>query len=190
MSRPAYSPASDRRRIRGGIVAAIFLAAIFAVLFSGCGYRLRTEGNSRFSDPNVRMDLSPFGNASTIPDAGSYVAARLREELRRGGYRGGFDRTGADYLVEGKVVETRENVVSRAVDSRFGLEYRLVVALDIRVVEVAKGRVLWKETGITETAPFYAGPDPQYTEANRRAAFEDAVRRLAIRLAQTIRVVL
>jgi hypothetical protein len=164
--------------------------ATAVVAVSGCGYRLRTDANSRFSDANVRMDLSAFGNASTIPDAGSYVASRLREELRRGGYRGEFDRPGADYLVEGKVMETPERVVSRSVESRFGLEYRLTVVLEIRVVEVAKGRVLWKETGISEGAPFYSGPDPQYTEANRRAAFEDAVRRLAIRLAQTIRVIL
>ena len=187
MSRPANTLAFDRTRIRACTVAAILLAVMAA---SGCGYRLRTEANSRFSDAKVRMDVSPFSNVSTIPDAGSYVAARLREELRRGGYRGGFERPRADFLVDGKVQETRESVVSHAVDSRFGLEYRLVVVLDIRVVDVANGRVLWKETGISETAPFYSGPDPQYTEANRRAAFEDAARRLAIRLAQTIRVVL
>ena len=170
-------------------VATFLLAATAAVVAPGCGYRLQAAANSRFSDASTRMDISPFSNTSTVPDAGSYVAARLREELRRGGYRGGFDRPGADFLVDGKVQETRESVVSHSVDSRFGLEYRLTVVLDIRVVEVAKGRVLWKEAGISETAPFYSGPDPQYTEANRRAAFEDAVRRLAIRMAQTIRVV-
>ncbi|HEX9191133.1 MAG TPA: LPS assembly lipoprotein LptE [Candidatus Deferrimicrobiaceae bacterium] len=176
--------AFDRRSI-----AAILFAAMAAVAASGCGYRLQTAAGSRSSDASVRMDVSPFTNASTIPDAGSFVAARLREELRRGGYRGGFERRGADFLVDGKVQESRESVVSHSVDSRFGLEYRLTIVLDIRVVEVASGRVVWKESGITETAPFYSGPDPQYTEANRRAAFEDAVRRLAIRLAQTIRVV-
>jgi hypothetical protein len=186
--------AFDRRRIRSGCVAGgagllALLAAMAAVAVPGCGYRLQTAENSRFSDASIRMDVSPFSNVSTIPDAGSYVAARLREELRRGGFRGGFERPAADFLVEGKVQETREIVVSHSVDSRFGLEYRLTVFLDIRVVEVAKGRVLWKEAGISETAPFYSGPDPQYTEANRRAAFEEAVRRLAIRLAQTIRVV-
>jgi len=160
-----------------------------AVAVPGCGYRLQTPANSRFSDASIRMDVSPFSNATTVPDAGSYVAARLREELRRGGYRGGFDRVGADFRIDGKVQETREIVVSHSVNSQYGLEYRLTVALDIRVVEVANGRVLWKEAGISETAPFYSGPDPQYTEANRRAAFEDVVRRLSIRIAQTIRVI-
>jgi len=179
--------AFDRRWNRS--IAAILLGAISAVALAGCGYQLRTAAGSRYSDGSLRMDVSPFGNASTVPDAGSYLAARLREEMRRGGYRGGFDRQGADFLVEGKVQETRESVISHSVDSRFGLEYRLTVVLDIRVVEAAKGRVVWKEAGITETAPFYSGPDPQYTEANRRSAFEEAARRLAIRLAQTIRVV-
>ncbi len=168
---------------------ALLLAATVATGVPGCGYRLQPPGNSRFSDAAAKMDVPPFSNASTFPDAGPFVAARLREELRRGGYRGNFSRSGADFLVEGKVLETREFVVSRSVNSQYGLEYRLTVVLEIRVVEVAKGRVLWKEAGISETAPFYSGPDPQYTEANRRAAFEDAVRRLSIRLAQTIRVV-
>jgi hypothetical protein len=169
--------------------AALLLAATVAAVAPGCGYQLHSAGKARFSDPELRMDVPPFANASTIPDAGSYVAARLREELRRGGYRGGFERPGAEFLVEGKVLETREIVISHSVNSRFGLEYRLTVALEIRVVEAVKGRVLWKEAGITESAPFYSGPDPQYTEANRRAAFENAVHRLVIRLAQTIRVV-
>lgn len=171
-------------------VALLLLAALAAVASWGCGYRLQGAPGSRFSDASVRVDVSPFSNASTIPDAGSYLAGRLREEFRRGGYRGAFDHVGADFLVDGKVLEIRESVVSHSVESRFGLEYRLTVVLDIRVMDVAKGRVLWKESGISETAPFYAGPDPQYAEANRRAAFEEAARRLAIRLAQTIRVVL
>ena len=170
-------------------VAAVLLAALAAVAVPACGYRLKTAANSRFSDASVRMDVSPFSNASVVPDAGSYVAARLREELRRGGYRGGFERPGADFLVDGKVQETREAVVSHSVNSQYGLEYRLTVVLDIRVVEVANGRLLWKESGLSETAPFYSGPDSQYTEANRRAAFEDVVRRLVIRIAQTIRVI-
>jgi hypothetical protein len=170
-------------------IAISLLAAAVATAASACGYRLDSAGVTRFSDASIRMDVSPFSNTSTIPDAGSYVASRVREELRRGGFRGGFDRIGANYLVEGKVLETREAVASHSANSRFGLEYRLTVVLEIRVVDSAKGSVLWKESGISESSPFYAGPDPQYTEANRRAAFEDAVRRLAIRIAQTIRVV-
>lgn len=170
-------------------IAFLLLAAAAATAATACGYRLDSAGISRFSDASIRMDVPPFSNASTVPDAGSYVASRVREELRRGGFRGGFDRVGAGYLVEGKVLETREAVASHSADSRFGLEYRLTVVLEVRVVDAAKGSVLWKEEGISEASPFYAGPDPQYTEANRRAAFEDAVRRLAIRIAQTIRVV-
>jgi len=58
------------------------------------------------------------------------------------------------------------------------------------VVEVVRGGVLWKESGLTETASFYAGPDAQYTEANRRAAFEEVARRMAVRMSQILRVLL
>jgi outer membrane lipopolysaccharide assembly protein LptE/RlpB len=168
----------------------ILLAAAILASVAGCGYHLQGGGNGRFSDPATRIDVSPFANASPIPGAGPYIAARLREELRRGGFRGAFDKTGADFLVEGKIREIREDVVARATDSRFGLEYRLTLLVDIRVVEVAKGRVLWKEAGLAETAPFYSDPDALFTEANRTTAFEEAGRRMAVRIAQTIKVAL
>ena len=167
---------------------AVLLAT--ACIAAGCGYRLQGGGKERFSDPAVRIDVSPFANASPVSDAGPYIAGCLREALRRGGFRGSFDREGADFLVEGKVREIREVVVSYAANSRFGLEYRLTLSVDIRVVEVVRGRVIWKEAGLVETAPFYSGPDAQYTESNRRAAFEEAGRRVAVRIAQTIKVVL
>jgi len=168
----------------------MLLAATLLAFAPGCGYHLQGAGNPRFSDPALRMDVPPFANESVIPDAGSYLAARLREELRRGGFRGDFERQRADYLVEGKVRDLREEVVSRKTDNRFALERRLTVVVDIRVVEVVKGRVLWKEAGLTDSVSYYSGPDAQYTEGNRRTAFEEAARRLVLRVAQTIRVVL
>jgi len=161
-------------------------AILFAV--AGCGYRLES-GTSRFTDPAVRMDLSPFANRSTTPDAGSVVAARLREELRRSGFRGSFGNVGANYLIEGKVREIRSDIFSHGAD-RFSLENRLTLVVDIRVVELFKGSVLWKESGLRETASFFSGADAQYTEANRRAAFEEAALRMAVRLSQTIRLIL
>jgi hypothetical protein len=62
--------------------------------------------------------------------------------------------------------------------------------VDIRVVEVVRGGVLWKESGLSETASYYSGTDAQYTEANRRAAFEQVARWIAARLSQTLRVLL
>jgi hypothetical protein len=162
----------------------------FALLFTvaGCGYRLES-GTARFTDPSVRMDVPPFANRSTTPDAGATVAARFREELRRSGFRGTFGNIGANYLIEGTVREVRSDLFSQGAD-RFALENRLTLVVDIRVVEVVRGGVLWKESGLTETASYYSGTDAQYTEANRRAAFEQVVRRMAVRLSQTFRVLL
>jgi len=164
----------------------IALALLSAV--AGCGYRLES-GSTRFTDPSVRMDVSPFANRSTTPDAGAVVAANFREELRRSGFRGTFGNVGANYLVEGTVREVRSDILSQAPD-RFALENRLTLVVDIRVVEVVRGGVLWKESGLSETASYYSGTDAQYIEANRRAAFEQVVRRMAVRLSQTLRVLL
>ncbi len=163
---------------------------VFALLFAvaGCGYRLES-GTARFTDPSVRMDVPPFANRSTTPDAGVVGAARFREELRRSGFRGTFGKIGANYLVEGTVREVRSDIFSHGSD-RFSLENRLTLVVDVRVVEVARGGVLWKESGLTETASYFSGMDAQYTEANRRAAFEQVVRRMAVRLSQTLRVLL
>ena len=164
----------------------IALAILSAV--SGCGYRLES-GTARFTDPSVRMDVSPFANLSSTPDAGAVLAARLREELRRSGFRGAFGNVGAHYLIEGKVREIRTDPFSHGAN-RFSLENRLTLVVDIRVVEVVRGGVLWKETGLSETASFFSGTDAQYTESNRRAAFEEVSRRMAVRLSQTLRVLL
>ena len=166
--------------------ALIALALLSAV--AGCGYRLES-GSERFTDPSVRMDVPPFANRSTTPDAGAVIAAGFREELRRSGFRGTFGDVGANYLVEGTVRDLRSDIFSHGTD-RFSIENHLTLVVDVRVVEVVRGGVLWKESGLTETASFYAGPDAQYTEANRRAAFEEVARRMAVRMSQILRVLL
>jgi hypothetical protein len=165
----------------------LFALALLSAV-AGCGYRLES-GTARFTDPSVRMDVSPFSNRSTTPDAGAAVAARFREELRRSGFRGTFGNVGANYLVEGTVRDVRSENISHGAD-RFALENRLTLVVDVRVVEVVRGKVLWKESGLSETASYFSGADAQFTEANRRAAFEQVVRRMVVRLSQTLRVVL
>jgi hypothetical protein len=58
------------------------------------------------------------------------------------------------------------------------------------VVDTRQGTVLWKDEELAETVSYYAGSDAQYTASNRRAAFEEAVRRMVLRMAQTIRLIL
>jgi hypothetical protein len=166
----------------------IFIALAILSTVSGCGYRLES-GTVRFTDPSVRMNVPPFANRSTTPDAGAVLASRFREELRRSGFRGSFESISANYLIEGTVREIRSEIYSHGAD-RFALENQLTLVVDIRVVEVVRGRVLWKETGLSETASYYSGTDAQYTESNRRTAIEEVARRMAVRLSQTLRVLL
>ena len=165
----------------------LFALALLSAV-AGCGYRLES-GTARFTDPSVRMDVSPFANRSTTPGAGAAVAARFREELRRSGFRGTFGNVGANYRIEGTVRDVRSENISHGAD-RFALENRITLVVDVRVVEVVRGAILWKESGLSETASYYSGADAQFTEANRRAAFEQVVRRIVVRLSQTLRVLL
>lgn len=176
------------RRPSGPIRALVWIFVPFLIL-SSCRYGLRGDPGSRFADPSVRVDLPPFTNDSIIPDAGAYLSSRLRDEMVRTGFRGRFERNMADYLIEGTVRETLEWVSSHGAD-QFALEHRMSVSVDIRVVEVTRGRLLWKEDGISESASYFAGPDFQFTEANRRMAFEEICRRIARRIGQTLRVIL
>lgn len=165
------------------------LLALCALFLTACGYRLREEPGTRFSERGLVVDLRPFANATVVPDAGAYLAARLREEMGREGFRGRFAHGGAEYIVEGTIRDVREEVVSHGAD-QFALEFRLTLLVDIRVVEVTHGRLLWKEEGMAESAPYFSGADFQYTESNRRMAFEETCRRMARRIGQTLRVLL
>jgi hypothetical protein len=66
----------------------------------------------------------------------------------------------------------------------------MTIIVDIRVVEVNGGRLLWKEEGLSDAASYFAGPDFQYTESNRRMAFEEVCRRVGRKIAQTLKVIL
>lgn len=184
---PGASP--ELRKGPARFLARPVLAGLLALLAAACGYRLQSGPGARFFDPSVVVELRPMTNASLVPDAGAFLSARLREEMRRSGFRGRFGGTGSDVAVEGRVGEVREEVFSKGADG-FGLEYRLTLLVDIRVVEVARGRILWKEEGLAETTSYVAGPDSQYTESNRRMAFEEAGRRMARRIGQTLKVIL
>ena len=165
------------------------LFLLLAVIFSAFGYTLQGSPGSRFTDPGIRVDLRPFVNESFVPDAGAFLASKLREEMQRNGFRGTYERSMADYLIEGTVREIREEVSSRGTD-QFALELRMTIIVDIRVVEVKGGRLLWKEEGLSDAASYFAGPDFQYTVSNRRMAFEEVCRRIGRKIGQTLKVIL
>lgn len=179
--------ASWLRRPGRRAVPALLLVALG--ILPSCGYRLAASAGSRFVDPGLTLDIRPFGNASFVPDAGAFLAGRLRDELVQSGFRGRFRQPGADYQVEGQIREIEDTVVSHREDN-FALEHRMTIRVDIRVVELVRGRLLWKEEGLVDSASYYAGADFQYTESNRRAAFEEVSRRVARRIGQTLRVLL
>ena len=164
-------------------------AFLLALAIASCGYRFQADPGSRFADPSLRVDLRPFANASVVPDAGAFLAGQLREEFRRAGFRGVYERMGADYLVEGVVKEIREDVISHGSDD-LALEHRLTLVVNVRVAQAVQGRLLWKEEGMVEAASYFAGADFQYTESNRRAAIEEVCKRMARRISQTVRVIL
>ncbi len=188
-TRPFRETARGARFLSTARRVACVLSLLLLLYPPACGYRLQGRTDSHFADPGIRVDLRPFANDSLVPDGGAYLASSLREEMRRSGFRGKFERNNADYLVEGKVEAIRQEVFSQGEDD-FALEYRMTISVNIRVVEITRGKLLWKEDGMTDAESYYAGPDFQYTESNRRIAFEEICRRLARRIGQTLREVL
>ena len=164
------------------------LLVFLALAAVSCGYSLQPEGSGRFSDPATRVDLPPFRNDTAEGDAGAYVALKLREELRQRGFVGLYEHNDADFLIAGRVREYRDEVLSNV--ARFALENRFTLVLEIRVTNAQTGSVLWKEENLRESVSYYSGPDPEYTASNRRAAFEEAARRIVRRMAQTVRLIL
>lgn len=162
---------------------------MFLLALASCGYRLENTASTRYLSPGTSIDLRPFLNRSLMPDAGAFVADRLREEMVRGGFRGGFSRFGAAVVVDGTVAGLVDDVVSTDA-AGFGLEHRLTINVSIRVVDVSDGRVLWKEEGLADAVAYFAGPDFQATESNRRVAFEELARRMARRLDGMLKVAL
>jgi len=187
--RPFRETARGDRFLSTARRVACVLSLLLLLYPSACGYRLQGRTDSRFADPGIRVDLRPFKNDSLVPDGGAYLASRLREEMRRNGFRGRFGRSMADTLVEGRVGAIQVDVFSHGEDD-FALEYRMTIHVSIRVVEITRGRLLWKEDGLTDAESYYAGPDFQYTESNRQIAFEEICRRLARRISQTLMEVL
>jgi hypothetical protein len=143
----------------------------------------------RFGDPSARIDLAPFENRSADEGAGALLAGYLREELRRDGLAGRYTPPPADISIEGMVREVREEITGHD-DASYGQEYRLALRVDVRVVETSRGRVLWKEEGLVESAPYFASGEYSLTRANRRRALEEACHRLARRMSRTLRTVL
>ena len=167
---------------------ATVIILLLALSAASCGYRLLPEGSGRFTDPSVRVELSPFKNDTVEIDAGAYLASNLRKEMRKRGFEGSFDRTEADFLIEGRVLQSRDDMLSQ--HGRFALENQFTLIVEITVINMKTGKVLWKESNLRERVSYYSGVDPEYTASNRRAAFEEASRRIVLRMAQTIRLIL
>jgi hypothetical protein len=172
-----------------GIVIGSGLLLLLILALPSCGYRLAADPESRFGAAALRVDLRPLANLTAFPDAGVAVASAVREEMRRSGFRGTFEAGAPDYRIEGTVRDARFEVVSHDA-AGFALEHRLILLVDIRVVEVLRGRIIWREEGLTESVSYYGGADYQFTESNLRMAMDEAAGRLARRIGQTLRVIL
>jgi hypothetical protein len=174
---------------RAGIVIESGLVLLLVLVLPSCGYRLAADPESRFGAAGLRVDLRPFANLTVYPGAGAAVASAVREEMRRSGFRGTFEAGAPDYRIEGTVRDARVEVISHDV-AGLALEHRLILLVDIRVVEVMRGRILWREEGLAESVSYYIGADYQFTESNLRMAMDEAAGRLARRIGQTLRVIL
>jgi len=157
------------------------LIAMLAVLVTSCGYKF---GRGPRGLPGVQtIAIPPFEEVSSFElGAGAVLAAALRRAVLASDGLQLADSEVADARVEGRVLKLRASSIAYPTGVDPGEisvgEYRLDVAVDVKVVRRSDGKVLFREKRFSGLEEYLAGAEPIATTENRRQALQ----RLADRL--------
>jgi len=137
---------------RIGIYFWFFFGVIFACLLTQCsGWSVKplvVDGMERIFVPYFQNDTFYRGLEERLT---LEVLARVHEraDLRL------VDRGAADLILEGRVVDFEQRVLSENTDNRT-LESSAIVTVQVKVVRVSDGQVMRQET-LTDRAEFFRG---------------------------------
>lgn len=123
----------------------VVLAAILGC--AGCGYAL--VGRNNFLPDRIRIiAVSPFENRTARPQIEQRVTEEVAKELsKRGRYRIVADKTGADALLDGSVIDFRTNPVQFNAQGR-ATRVETVVSVQATLRDLSNDTVLWSQTGL------------------------------------------
>ncbi len=163
----AASPPSVIRHF-AGIVMLLFIP----LLMAGCGYHIAGKGGKMPGDIKT-LSIPVFANLTAKPEVESALTSAFVTELVTSVSIAGFEE--AEAVMYGTITSYSLTPVSYT-KSDVNQEYRLTVAISLRIEEKNSGKILWEDPAITDYEDFTVNiSDVSAT----REAEDQALRKLA-----------
>lgn len=171
----------------------ILVLMLLTALSSGCGYSFRADG--RPSGINIASLAIPLIE-STSSERGfeAEFTSVLRNEFISHGRVPIKDTDEAEMTLKGTVIEiSTQPLTYNSVQQQFSgrvlthettSSRRLVLKLNIRLVENNTGKTVWHENSMTEEESFVVTADPLINRHNREAAVKKIAKLLSERVYQ------
>ena len=166
-------------------------ALLWVLVLSGCGYHLRETGKPlqlEITSLAIPMMESP---ASTPGFEGDFTRM-VREEFISHARIPIVSRDRASAVLLGKVLEVRTRPYTYHIEKRklpggkatckTTSERWLKVRLDMKLVDRATGKVIWRDSHLREKATYEVGEDPLENRYNQRKALREIAQILAERI--------
>jgi len=129
----------------GRLAAVVVLSTLAA---AGCGYNLAGRGPGVLPESVKSIAVVPFENRTTRPEIEQRITEAVALQLtRRGGYRVVTDRTKADAVLDGAVVEYRTVPVQFTPGGR-GNRVEAEVRIQATLRDTSDDKVLWSQSGL------------------------------------------
>ena len=164
-----------RCRVSGRLVAGFAVVAVGAVAVGAgsCGYRF--TASPELPGGGCPISIGGVENSTAEPQAGVVLRGHLARSAEAANCLGG-----GELRLAGRIL--RVSSAPEAFPGAVGSAGLYTLHLEAEAwIEVAGSRRV-AAARASESEPFYAGPDPAETEANRRRALERGAARLAERL--------
>ncbi|MFH1488030.1 MAG: LPS assembly lipoprotein LptE [Pseudomonadota bacterium] len=178
-----------RRNILFSALSLLFLLAGF--LFPGCGYHVRATGET--IGINIESIAIPmFTSTSSRLGFEADFTKIIREEFISHSRIPMVSSESAQTVLIGRIHDIntsplayelqRQTMGEETSTYEITSSRRLKIALDIKLIDKAKGHVLWHEENMEEKGSFKLGTDPLTTRFNEKQALERIARQLAKRI--------
>jgi outer membrane lipopolysaccharide assembly protein LptE/RlpB len=157
---------------------------ILALGLGGCGYHFIGQESGALSGIHS-IAIPYFVNKSFEPGLERYVTEALVDEFVKSKFVKVVDEAAADAVIQGRIDEFSETVISYDRDDR-ALEYRTRVSLDITLERKDTAEVLWRNKGLYHFEEYTVSSDIATTEANKKIALQMTAAELAERIHDSI----
>jgi len=126
-----------------GLILIVLTAAVFTLVFNGCGYRL--SGTGKQIPDNIKTIAIPdFENKTTRIEAEQFVTFAVKEEfIRRSELRLVADPSDADSVLEGQIVAF--DVVPTSITAEGSANvYQLNIVLSVRFIDLTTSQIIFE----------------------------------------------